>query len=166
MAGGGFHSLALKADGTVAAWGDNSAGQLAFPPSLTNATAVAAGLAHSLALRADGTVVAWGDNLYGQSSVDPDLVGVLAVAAGDYHSLVLRGSPPAAPWLINPLRNSNGFAVSVPTARGKAYFLEFKNSLTDAQWTVLNAAPGDGSLKTFADASAGPTQRFYRVRQQ
>ncbi len=166
VAGGGFHSLAVKADGTVATWGDNSAGQLALPSSLTNATAVAAGLAHSLALRADGTVVAWGDDLYGQSSVDPDLAGVLAVAAGDYHSLVLRGSPTAASWLINPLRNSNGFSVSVPTLRGKACFLEFKNSLADAQWTVLNAAPGDGSLKTFTDASAGPTQRFYRVRQQ
>ena len=166
IAGGGFHSLALKTDGTVVAWGDNSASQLAWPANLTNVIALAAGAAHSLALRSGGTVVAWGDNLYGQSSVDPDLSGVVAVAAGNYHSLVLRGQPPAALLLTSATRSGGGFAVSVPTTRGKVYFLEYKNTLTDAQWTLLNAAPGDGGLKILTDASAGVAQRFYRVRQQ
>ena len=61
IAGGGYHSLALKYDGTVVAWGDNSAGQTNVPAGLSNVVAVAAGGFHSLALKNDGSVVAWGD---------------------------------------------------------------------------------------------------------
>ena len=32
VAGGGFHSLALKSDGSLSAWGNNEYGQLAVPP--------------------------------------------------------------------------------------------------------------------------------------
>ena len=32
IAAGGYHSLALRADGTVVAWGSNSSGQLEHPP--------------------------------------------------------------------------------------------------------------------------------------
>ena len=67
------HTLALRADGTVMAWGSNDDGQLgdgtttgrlapAAVPGLTRVTTVAAGGTHSLALLADSTVLAWGDN--------------------------------------------------------------------------------------------------------
>jgi hypothetical protein len=65
MAGGGFHSLALKSDGTLWAWGDNGLGQLgdrthdsgAHPTpaqvsGLAGMAMVAAGSTHSLALTA------------------------------------------------------------------------------------------------------------------
>src|SRR6266403_887881 len=66
VAAGGSHSLALKNDGTVVAWGDNSAGQSSVPTGPGTVIAVAAGGYHSLGLRNDGTVVAWGDDSYGQ----------------------------------------------------------------------------------------------------
>jgi alpha-tubulin suppressor-like RCC1 family protein len=84
VATGGFHNLALTADGTVLAWGRNEAGQLGdggaptaspFPVQvkgveqvgvLDGITAVAAGADHSLALGEDGTVYAWGENESGQ----------------------------------------------------------------------------------------------------
>jgi len=69
IAAGGYHSLALRADGTVVGWGDNTYGQRDPPASATNVVAVAAGEAHSLALRADGTVLGWGWNQYGQTNV-------------------------------------------------------------------------------------------------
>jgi len=50
IACGFSHNLALKADGTVVAWGLNSDGQATVPPDVTDATAVAAGQYHSLAL--------------------------------------------------------------------------------------------------------------------
>ena len=80
VAAGFYHSLALLADGTVLAWGDNEWGQLGDGTTTNRSTpvqvsglgpgsgvvAVAAGLWHSLALKADGTVLAWGDNDSGQ----------------------------------------------------------------------------------------------------
>ena len=59
IASGGYHNLALKADGTVVAWGDNTHGQTNVPPALSNVVAVAGGGYHGLALKSDGTVVGW-----------------------------------------------------------------------------------------------------------
>ena len=64
VAGGEAHSLALKGDGTVWAWGQNTQGQLGIGaadtsnhptvvqvPGLNNIIAIAAGYRHSMALR-------------------------------------------------------------------------------------------------------------------
>ncbi len=77
IAAGGRHTLALRADRTVWAWGDNNGGQLgdghaycvssipvqvkAFDGTyLSNVTALAAGLSQTVALKTDGTVWGWG----------------------------------------------------------------------------------------------------------
>jgi len=89
VARGGYHSLALCTDGTVAAWGYNGDGQLGnntrtnslVPVAVTvsgggsmlagkTVVAVAAGGLHSLALCSDGTVLAWGVNSSGQLGVN------------------------------------------------------------------------------------------------
>ena len=62
VAAGGIHSVALKADGTVVAWGHDQWGQCSGLTGLSNITVVAAGGNHSLALKADGTVAACGQN--------------------------------------------------------------------------------------------------------
>lgn len=82
LASGGNHSLALAADGSVSAWGNNSYGQLgngtttdSLVPVNVTATgvllgktviAIAAGQYHNVALCSDGTLAAWGYNFYGQ----------------------------------------------------------------------------------------------------
>ncbi|MEI6676090.1 MAG: cadherin-like beta sandwich domain-containing protein [Verrucomicrobiota bacterium] len=82
IAAGNVHSLALCADGTLAAWGSNSYGQLgnhstfnSSVPVLVDQTgiladktviAIAAGSTTSFALCADGTVASWGDNTNGR----------------------------------------------------------------------------------------------------
>ena len=77
VAAGGYRTVALKADGTVLAWGNNSYGQLGdgtqmdrtspvAVPGLTGVVALAAGVAHTVALKSDGTVLAWGLNDGGQ----------------------------------------------------------------------------------------------------
>ncbi len=81
--GGANHSVALKGDGTVWAWGYNKYGQLGNNTTVTTEIPVqvkgkngegflsdiqmiASGSNHVLALKQDGTVWAWGYNNYGQ----------------------------------------------------------------------------------------------------
>jgi hypothetical protein len=92
------HNLALRSDGTVVAWGNNTYGQTNVPPGLSNVIAVAAGAWHSLALRADHTVVGWGANYGGQQTNPPvGLSNAVAIAAGGGMSLALVGVPPSDP---------------------------------------------------------------------
>ncbi|HEX5041331.1 MAG TPA: S8 family serine peptidase [Candidatus Polarisedimenticolaceae bacterium] len=110
IAAGSRHTLALKRDGTVLAWGDNTYGQLGngdpthtdrlvptAVSNLTNVVAVAAGFYHSVAVKGDGTVWTWGLNNTGQLGdgthtdrdspvLVPGLTGVRRVAAGAYFS--------------------------------------------------------------------------------
>ena len=58
VAGGWYHVLALREDGTISGWGDDLATEV--PPQLTNVVAVAAGWLDSVALQPGGLVTAWG----------------------------------------------------------------------------------------------------------
>src|SRR5262249_8094691 len=79
IAAGDYHTVALRNDGTVWAWGNNGLGQLGDDTFtgrqtpvqvkglngvgfLTNIVAIAAGTSHTLAIRRDGAVFAWGYN--------------------------------------------------------------------------------------------------------
>ena len=92
IAAGGDHTVALKNDGTVVAWGYNDSGQTTVPAGLSGVTAIAAGGYHTVALQSDGTVVAWGLNNEGQTTVPSGLSGVTAIAAGRYHTVALVAS--------------------------------------------------------------------------
>ncbi|MBF0523214.1 MAG: filamentous hemagglutinin N-terminal domain-containing protein, partial [Candidatus Omnitrophica bacterium] len=135
------HSMALKSDGTVYAWGDNSKGQLgtgntlnsAVPVEvvgaggnnnvqyLSNIIAIAAGYSHTLALKSDGTLYTWGDNSKGEIGDNTTtqrnipvqvlgvggigyLTGITAIAAGNYFSLAVGSSGTVYAWGSN----SNG----------------------------------------------------------
>ncbi len=54
VAAGAGHSLGLKADGSVVAWGNNSEGECNVPAPNSGFIAVAGGYEHSLGLKADG----------------------------------------------------------------------------------------------------------------
>src|SRR5262245_36273647 len=62
ISAGYVHSLVLRSNGTVVAWGceTDDEGQCNVPSGLSGVTAIAAGGFHSLALKRDGTVDAWG----------------------------------------------------------------------------------------------------------
>ena len=101
IATGFYHTVALKSDGTVAAWGYDYYGQTTVPAGLTGVTAVAAGAYHTAVLKSDGTVVAWGMNYYGQSAVPANLTGVTAIAAGAYHTMALKSDGTVVAWGYN-----------------------------------------------------------------
>jgi alpha-tubulin suppressor-like RCC1 family protein len=127
LAANGSHSLAVLANGRVAAWGGNSAGESGSSPGAAlespvqvdgaiGVMAVSAGEFHSLALKSDGTVLAWGDNSFGQLGTGAtggpngtpalvkgvDGVGVLqnvvAIASGQNHNLALRSDGSVVAW--------------------------------------------------------------------
>ena len=50
VAAGDYHKLALLADGSVVAWGQNTYGQTNVPMEATNVIAIAAGSYHNLAI--------------------------------------------------------------------------------------------------------------------
>ncbi|MEI6607024.1 MAG: cadherin-like beta sandwich domain-containing protein, partial [Verrucomicrobiota bacterium] len=98
IAGGSGHSLALCADGTLAAWGLNDNGQLGdnsinsslVPVAITTSgalagkrvVAIAAGFSHSLALCSDGTLAAWGWNNFGQLGNNGTTNSLVPIAIG------------------------------------------------------------------------------------
>jgi alpha-tubulin suppressor-like RCC1 family protein len=120
LIGGYQHSVRVKQDGTVWAWGENNQGQLGdgtitrrlLPvqvPDLHGVTALAAGQTHTVALRQDGTVWAWGFNGSGQLGDGttarrllpvqvPDLHGVTALAAGQSYTVALRQDGTVWAW--------------------------------------------------------------------
>jgi alpha-tubulin suppressor-like RCC1 family protein len=115
VAAGHRHSLVLCLDGTLAAWGNNSAGQMGDGsvgywrnlPVLADqsgvlagrkVTAIAAGGYHNLALCSDGALAAWGSDYTGQlgngtagSSAVPTLVDRTGVLAGKTISAIAAG---------------------------------------------------------------------------
>jgi hypothetical protein len=64
IAAGRYHTVALKNDGTVVAWGDNGEGQTTVPNGLTDVVYVAAGANSSAAVTRNGRVVVWGENRF------------------------------------------------------------------------------------------------------
>lgn len=117
IAAGMHHSLALKADGTVRAWGSNVSGPLGdgtnnnsnTPVKVKNLTgikAIAASMFHSVVLKDDGTVLAFGFNNQGQlgdgTNTDRNtpvavktaggvpLTGIKSIGAAQRHNLALK----------------------------------------------------------------------------
>jgi alpha-tubulin suppressor-like RCC1 family protein len=77
VSAGSTHSLAIKSDGTVWAWGNNTDGQFGDGTTtshttpvqilgLSNVKVVEADEQHSFAIKNDGTLWAWGYNDFGQ----------------------------------------------------------------------------------------------------
>jgi alpha-tubulin suppressor-like RCC1 family protein len=120
VAAGRQHTVAVRTDGTLWAWGSNFDGQLGdgtttnrhFPIQVgtnTNWQSVAAGHYHSLGLRKDGTLWAWGKNQYGQLGDGTDIfrntpvhIGAgftwLSVAGGQFYTLAVRADGTLWSW--------------------------------------------------------------------
>ncbi len=126
ISAGGSHSLALKSDGTVLAWGNNQSGQLGDGAALPGAdhsspvtvsgmgpgsgvVQVAAGNAFSVARKSDGTVWTWGNNASGQlgdgTTTDRSTPGkvsglsnVREVEAGDAFAIAVKNDGSVWAW--------------------------------------------------------------------
>jgi hypothetical protein len=86
------HSLGLKNDGSIVAWGRNESGECDVPSPNTDFIAISAGYDFSLGLKSDGSVAGWGYNANGQYNVPSPNEDFASISAGTYHSLGLKGS--------------------------------------------------------------------------
>ncbi|MBV5324577.1 MAG: hypothetical protein J0626_04525, partial [Rhodospirillaceae bacterium] len=126
VAEGGYHTYALKSDGSVWSWGNDFSpptGNLGDPTSqfrpspipiagLSNIKAIHTGRFSGVALSKTGTVWTWGYNYLGQlgdgttishptPAQVPGLFGITDIAAGDYSVLALRNDGTVWAWGSN-----------------------------------------------------------------
>jgi alpha-tubulin suppressor-like RCC1 family protein len=176
LAAGQQHSLALRPNGSLWAWGNNFYGQLGNPTNMgANAanpaplqvagtyTRLAAGLGHSLALQADGSLYAWGDNAAGQlgtGSSTPSAIPALVsgtyvqLAAGASHGLALRANGSLWAWGSNASGQLGGGSTSpaaTPAATGTA--LPTRSTALGSSFGL--AVRADGTLWAWGDNTGG-----------
>ncbi|MCG2661385.1 MAG: RCC1 repeat-containing protein [Kiritimatiellae bacterium] len=159
VAAGENHSLALKNDGAIWAWGNNTYGQLGDGTltstnqpvqvkGLANAIAVAAGDNHSMALRSDGSIVAWGYNEYGQlgKGITPYSLLPLAVPLEPNTPTSLTASDGAYADKVrlswDAMTNVAGYTIwrSITNATNSAALIA--GGITTINYNDTNAVPG------------------------
>ena len=171
---GKSHVLALKADGTLWAWGRNLEGQLGNGTNVSSNVPVQVGTDQdwvsmgcagnqSFAIKANGTLWAWGDNSSGQLGFPsmantPTQVGTannwISVAAGSDFTVGLRSDGTLWTWGADDsgqLGNGSLGAVSIPTqiATGDRW------STIEAGLKYAMAIKSDGSLWTWGNNNRG-----------
>ena len=166
------HTVALKADGTVWAWGYNGYGQLGdgtiierYTPvqviGLSNVISITAGSHHTVALKSDGTVWAWGYNGYGQlgdgTTIERhtpvqvvDLSNVISITAINYDTFALKSDGTVWAW------GDNGYGQLGDGTNTRRYTPVQVISLTNVISIMpAGALKSDGTVWTWGNNNVG-----------
>ena len=173
---GDGHGLALRADGTVLAWGSDTQGQLGVGRSLVstvpqkvaglfNVRSIAGGGSHSLAVRQDGTVWAWGSNNAGQlgdgTSFDRSspvqvqgVTNAVMSCAGGIHSAALKQDGTVWAWGNNWYGQLGKGSTGWSAAPAQVLGLAGATSIACAGNQTL-ALLQDGTVRAWGENSSG-----------
>jgi len=127
---GRWHSIALKSDGSLLAWGaddnefDEITNQVTDTPDGNDFIDIAAGYYHNVAIKSDFGLAAWGDDYYGQATA-PSGNDFIAIAAGLFHSLALKSDSTLLAWGVDDSTDGieedgddEGQVTAMPTGSG------------------------------------------------
>lgn len=162
IACGAYHSLAVKSDGSVVAWGWDGGGQVSGAASLSGISRIAGGYAFTLALKNDGTLVAFGDKTDLQLNVPSSTASITAIACGASHALALRAD--LIPAQVARLDQDNVFTGNVGIKRSPAantLEVEGQASKTTAGNWLANS---DRRIKDNVKPITGALEKLSKVR--
>jgi alpha-tubulin suppressor-like RCC1 family protein len=179
ISAGTSYSLALLANGTVMAWGENESGQLGTGKysssnapvavkALKGVSAISAGGEFSLALLTNGTVQAWGNDerqqLANMTVEEPNsnvavpvegLAGVRAIAAGADHALALLSGGTVMGWGDDTLGELGNGTIKPDAATPVAVSGLSGVSMISAGGHDSVALLGSGSFMTWGTNASG-----------
>jgi alpha-tubulin suppressor-like RCC1 family protein len=167
VSSGESHHMAIKADGSLWAWGVEHNGEFGngkkswnfgVPTQIgtdTDWVKVSAGGGHTLAIKADGSLWAWGENTFGQvgdgttiGKFVPTRIGTdtdwVIIGSGRYHSMAMKTDGSLWGWGHDgsgELGDGDFHEKHIPTRIG-----------IDTDWVSMNAG-GDNSFAIKADGS-------------
>jgi uncharacterized protein (TIGR03437 family) len=149
IAAGTRHSIALKSDGTVVAWGDNQYGQARVPPDLAGAAAIAAGDDLSLALPVPISVSVSAAS-YLQGAQAPNSIGII-FGSGFADQLLAATTLPLPSVLGGTRVTIHGLNSDLPAqilfvSPGQINFI-----------VPPTAATGSATIRITRDATTGPS---------
>jgi alpha-tubulin suppressor-like RCC1 family protein len=176
---GYYHSLGIKTNGTLWAWGYNANGRLGINNTTSKTTPtqvygsnfdwsiVVAGGSHTVAIKTNGTLWSWGLNTNGQLGVNSTAQKLiptreftsasdwLAIEAGNSHTIVLKTNGTLWAWGLN----DNGQLGINDTTQRTTPTQEFTSA---SDWSIINAGykyslgiKTNGTLWAWGDNSAG-----------
>jgi hypothetical protein len=171
IAGGSWHSLFLKNDGSLWAMGGNNWGQLGDgtynntnrPERIVagNVTAIAAGFYFSLFLKSDGSLWAMGYNASGQLGD-----GSYGFGTNQPEQIVAApGTPPGYNQITGQLLSNGDMRLSFVGDAETRYALDRSFNLAPADWIPQETNPaGSGGVLLFTNTPDPTTNNFWRIR--
>ncbi|RYZ99686.1 MAG: T9SS type A sorting domain-containing protein [Sphingobacteriaceae bacterium] len=180
LAAGTNHSLLIKSDGSLWAWGSNNFGELGDGTNFHKTTPIQVGTennwrtisaySHSVAIKSDGTLWSWGNNNYGQLGIGsalnrnvPTRVGVLntwkTVSAGYFHTAAIKTDGSLWTWGYN---DSGQLGDASNTNRSSPVQVGTDNNWlsVSAGWYHTLAIKADGSLWAWGNNEYGQLGDF------
>jgi len=150
ISSGNAYYVALKSNGGVDAWGDDTYGQTNVPPEATNVIAIGAGYNHTIALKNDGSILSWGDF----TLVPPGLSNIVAVSAGQYHNMALASNGTVFAWgSTNAGTETNvpaGLSNVVAIAAGNGFSVALQANGTVVAWGSAPSTSGMTNIVAIA----------------